>query len=63
MWCVVYKGNIYNKITTVDEVANLIYKLTDDWQFAKYLRGYLPSKKAGWEEDFEEQVTYIWRYR
>lgn len=63
MWCVVHKGNIYNRIESVNEVVNLVYRLTNDWQFAKYLNGYLPTKEVDWEEDFEEQITYIWRYR
>lgn len=63
MWCVVHKGYIYNKIETVDEVANLVHRLTGELRFAKFLRGYLPSKEVDWEEDFEEHETYIWRYK
>lgn len=63
MWLIVYEGFIYNKLETVDEVANLVFRLTNNWKFCSYLRGYLIDKEVDFEEDFEDEAVYIFRYR
>lgn len=63
MWLIVYEGLIYNKLKTVDEVANLGFRLTNDWKFCSYLRDYLADKEIDFEEDFEDKLFYVFKYR
>lgn len=63
MWLVVYFGHVYNNLKTVDEVVDLIFTLTNKWRFCSYLREYLMYQDVDFEEDFEDECVYIFRYR